>query len=110
MDLTTLVAAFVPLLFVLYWLMGLVKDITNQNWNGIITRVGAFIVAFGVVNLYAHSKLEFGGADVIADLPWQALALAALAIAAGGGTLNDTFRTFNHSDSNVIETLIPPHT
>ena len=51
-------AALVPLAFIIYWVTDLAKDITNANKNGIVTKVTAFVGAFGVLSLYALSLIH----------------------------------------------------
>jgi len=109
MDLTTLLAALVPLSIVIYWFIGMVKDATNKNWNGVATRLAAVAAAFGAVVLYAHSSINLGGNshDVIKTLSWTDQLLAALLFAATAGTGSDVLRTFNRSDTTVDERLLP---
>ncbi len=112
MTLSELLAVLVPLAFIIYWIVGLLKDATNRNLNGVVTRVIAFVGAFIVIVLYAHSSIDLGGSARAAfdSLGTADQILLALAVAAGGGTLSDGFRTFNRHDTNVAPTLVPPKT
>ena len=93
-DLLASVAALAPLAFVINWLVETLKDATNQNWNGLSTRIGALVVAFGSVSAYAHSA--FGNSLAIAPgtnlgtMNCAGLFLISVAVAAGGGTLADS--------------------
>ena len=108
MDLSQVLAALVPLTFVIYWVVDGLKDITNRNWGSLTTKVAAFVGGFAVISLYAHSQLDVGGSlQYISRVPWQGLALAALVIASSGGALSDALRAFNHSDPNVKPPLVP---
>lgn len=107
MNLQQVLAALVPLTFVIYWLVDLSKDVTNKNWNGLVTKTLAVVAGFAVISLYAHSSLDVGGSlKYVSNVPWQGLLLAALIIAASGGTLSDFLRTFNASDANVKDKLL----
>lgn len=107
-DLSTLVAALVPLAFMIYWVTDAVKDVTNRDVNGIVTKVAAYVGAWVVVSLYAHSQVDLGGsAAALAALPWQGTALIALAIAAGGGSFSDYLRARNAADTSVKSKLLP---
>lgn len=108
MTLAALVAALVPLTFMINWLVDGLKDVTNKNWNGLITKVTAYVGAFAVISLYAHSTLDLGKSlAFVSRLPWQGLALASLAVAASGGTLADYLRARNPADTNVKDKLVP---
>lgn len=105
-DLSTLVAALVPLAFMVYWVTDAVKDLTNRDWTGLKTKLAAYLGAWVVVSLYAHSRLNLGGTvAAFAALPWQATALIALAIAAGGGSFADYLRARNNADPSVKSKL-----
>ena len=107
-DLGEVLAAIVPLAIAINWLVGLLKGITNLDKNDIVTRVTAFVGSFIVISLYAHGSLDVGGSlPTVSALPWQGLAFASLFIASTGGTLADTFKTFNRSDTSVAKKLIP---
>lgn len=109
MNLQQVLAALVPLTFLITWLTDTVKDVTNKNWNSLLTKAVAVAAAFSVISLYAHGSLDVGGSlKYISTVPWQGLLLAALILAASGGTLADTLRAFNKSDASVKSTLLPP--
>jgi hypothetical protein len=109
MDLQSLFAALVPLGFIIYWLVSLLKNLTNKNWSGATTQLIAFGAAVVAVVLYAHSSIDIGGTRSTFDvLGWTDQVLLALAVAATGGVTSDTLRTFNRNDDNVQPTLIPP--
>lgn len=92
---------------VVNWLINGAKDITNQNWNGLITRVVAWVVAFGAVSLYAHQTMPILNQVNLSTLNGGAQAALALGMAASGGTISDVLRTFNRSDGTVQPTLVP---
>lgn len=99
------IVAFGP---VIYWLVDLVKDLKNGDANGSVTKILAVIIAFGVVNLYAHSGTNLGGSgNFIASLNWCALLLASLVFAATGGLINDHLRARNAADTTVKSKLLP---
>lgn len=103
--------ALIPLALVVYWSVGFLKDVTNKNWNGVITRLVALVGAFGAVVLYCHTRWASGfhidSSTTLAGLGWAEQVLVALTFAAGGGTVSDTLRTLNRSDGSVAYTLIP---
>jgi hypothetical protein len=100
-------AALVPLAFIIYWVVDLCKDISNADKNGIVTKVTAWVGAFGVLSLYAHSGVNLAASlAFVATLSWTGLAFLALAVAASGGVLSDGFRTFNRNDPNVKSKLL----
>lgn len=112
MDLTTLLAAMIPLGILIYWLTDLEKDVTNKNWNGIFTKLSTVIIAFIAVVVYAHSSIELGGDagktghDLISALSWGDQLLLCVLFAATAGTGSDVLRTFNSSDGNVKAKLL----
>jgi len=114
MDIGTLLAAMIPLGILIYWITDTVKDVTNKNWNGLITRVVAVGAAFLAVVAYAHSSIDLGGDvgktghDLISQLSWVDQLLLSVVFAATAGTGNDILRTFNSSDGAYNETMIPP--
>lgn len=103
--------ALIPLALVVYWSVGFLKDVTNRNWNGVLTRVTALAGAFAAVVLYCHTRWAVGfhidSTTTLAGLNWGEQLLVALTFAAGGGTLSDTLRTLNRADGTVAYTLIP---
>lgn len=113
-DLATLLVVLLPLAFVIYWVTDLIKDITNGNWSAVLTKVTAFVGAFLVLNLYAHSQIDLGGdkttaaREFLARLAWSDLMLLGLVIAAGGGSFADYLRARNSADPTVKDTLLPP--
>lgn len=114
MDIGTLLAAMIPLGILIYWFTDTVKDVTNRNWNGLLTRAVAVGGSFLAIVLYAHSSINLGGDagktghDLISQLAWVDQLLLSLVFAATAGTGNDVLRTFNRNDGGVKETLIPP--
>jgi hypothetical protein len=114
MDIGTLLAAMIPLGILIYWITDAVKDATNKNWNGLITRVVAVVASFIAIALYAHSSIDLGGEvgktghDLISQLSWNDQLLLSVVFAATAGTGNDILRTFNHNDYTVKESIIPP--
>lgn len=108
MDLSQVLAALVPLSFVVYWTVDLLKDITNGDRNAILTKVGALVFADVIFTLYAHGGLDVGGSlKYVSNVPWQGILLAAWVLAASGGTLSDVLRTFNRNDPTVKSKLLP---
>lgn len=111
MDITAIAAILLPLAFVLFWLVGLFKDITNGNGNGVVTRLTAFAGAFIVVNLAAHSvafaQRSIGNGLTFGQLAWGDLLLVSLVIAAGGGGFSDYLRAKNPADGTVMPSLLP---
>lgn len=109
MNLSQVLAALVPLTFLIHWLTDMSKDVTNRDWNSLFTKWWATGVAFLVTTLYAHGSLDIGGSlKYVSNVPWPGLLLAALILASSGGTLADVLRTFNKSDTTVKSKLIPP--
>jgi hypothetical protein len=114
MDIGTLLAAMIPLGILIYWFTDLVKDVTNRNWNGLLTRAVAVGASFLAIVFYAHSSINLGGDlgetghDLISQLGWVDQLLLSLVFAATAGTGNDVLRTFNHNDYTVKESIIPP--
>lgn len=114
MDLSTLLAAMVPLGILIYWLTDLEKNVTNKNVNAILTKLSTVAIAFLAVVVYAHSSIELGGAagkaghDLLSSLSWGDQLLLCVLFAATAGTGSDILRTFNNSDPTVKPTLIPP--
>jgi hypothetical protein len=110
-PLTAVVATLLVLAPVIYWLTDLVKDlkdgITTGAWNGSVTKLVAVLIAFGMANLVAHSGLNIGGSGhTLENLSWQALLVATLFFAAGGGLISDHLRARNPSDVTVKSTLL----
>lgn len=93
---------------VVNWLINGLKDITNYNWNGVITRAVAYAVSLGSVVLYAHQSIPILNFINLHTLNGGAQAALALGMAASGGTISDVLRTFNRSDGTVQPTLLPP--
>lgn len=92
---------------VVNWVINGVKDITNQNWNGVATRVTAYVVSLGSVAMYAHQTIPILNSINLSALNGGAQAALALGMAASGGTISDILRTFNKSDGTVQPTLLP---
>lgn len=110
MDLTTLLAAMIPLGIFIYWVIEFAKDVTNKNWNGVLTRSLAVGAAFLILTVYANSSITLGGdaVNALKNLGWADILFLSLAFAATSGTGADVLRTFNRSDPKVALTLIPP--
>lgn len=120
-DLASLLTLLLPLAFVVYWLVDLEKDISNfvaapsrDTFNPIFTKVSAWLAAFVVLNVVAHSAIDLGGdksgplRDFLSRLGASDLALIAVVIAAGGGAFADWTRTRNNADTTVKSKLLPP--
>jgi len=110
-PLTAVVATIVALGPAIYWLVDLVKDITDAfnggGWNGVVTKFSAVLAAFGIATLVAHSGLNIGGSGAaLATLPWEALLVASIVFAATGGVLSDFLRARNNADSTVKSKLL----
>lgn len=107
MTLQAVVALIIALSPVVYWIVDLVKDLKNLDANGIVTKVAAVVVSFGLLSLLVHSGLDFGkSSPFISQLQWQALLLASLVFAATGGLLNDHLRAKNPADNTVKSKLL----
>jgi len=112
-DLATLVAVLAPLAIIVHWLTDATKDVTNRNWNGLLTKGLAVAISVGVVVIAAHSSLDLGGGSlsVLAGLGWADELLIGLLIAATGGTvIENGLKAINRSDPSVSAKLIPPAT
>lgn len=112
LDISTLLAAMIPLGILIYWLTDLVKDIKAGDVNAVVTKVVSVGIAFLVVTAYAHSSIEFGGDagkaahGAISSLSWLDALMLATMFAATAGTGSDVLRTFNNSDGSVKKTLL----
>jgi hypothetical protein len=93
-DLLASVAALAPLAFLVTWVTETLKDATNKNWNGLTTRIAAYVGSFAVVSAFAHTpwavSVTIAHGTNLSTLNWAALALVALAVTAGAGTLADS--------------------
>lgn len=112
MDITTLLAAMIPLGILIYWMTDLVKDAKNKDWNAVVTKITSVAIAFVAVVVYAHSSIELGGDSskaahaLISALSWTDQLLLCVVFAATAGTGSDVLRTFNSSDTSVKKTLL----
>lgn len=108
MNIGVLLVALLPLAFVIYWVTDVLNNISNGEWRALLKQAIAFAAAFIVISLFAHSEVNLGGGEGVANvskafaqLPWQAVALLSLVIAAGGGSFADYLRARNPADSTV---------
>lgn len=103
MEATVLAAISV----VINWWLNLMKDVTNKNWNGVLTRVVALVVAIITVMTAAHQSIPILGSINLQSLNGGAQLGLALFGAASAGTVTDVLRTFNRADVNVQPKLAP---
>lgn len=93
-DLLASVVALAPLAFLVTWVTETLKDATNKNWNGLTTRIAAYVGSFAVVSAFAHTpwavSVAIAHGTNLSTLNWAALALVSLAVTAGAGTLADS--------------------
>lgn len=107
MTLQAVIAVLIAFAPVVYWTVDLIKDLKHGDANGAVTKLLAVLVAFLLVSLYAHSRLDLGGSGkFIASLPWQALLLASWVFAATGGLISDHLSARNVSDTRVKSRLL----
>lgn len=91
------------------WATDFVKDITNKNLNGILTRMVAVAIAWGLIALSSHQSIPVLVNTLdLTKLSGFDLFLLSFPVAATAGTGNDILRTFNHADTNVQAKLISP--
>ena len=101
-------AAIVVLVsLVVNWFINGVKDATNKNWNGLISRITALAAAVIAVSGYAHQTVPMLDTIQLTTLNFGAQIALAVGVAASGGTIVDILRTFNRSDESTQPTLVP---
>lgn len=107
MELGQVLAVLVPLTPVIYWTVSVVKHLTSQAWNALITQVVTLLAAWGIVSLFAQAThLTLNNAkNPLLNLNEAELFLVAWIIAATGGALNDFLRTRNNADSSTLPRL-----
>lgn len=96
--------------FVVYWLIGALKDVTNRNVNGLLTR--AIALAAGAAAVWAYGQTDWAegvkiGGQILSDLNAVEIVLAGLSLASLAGTGSDALRAFNRSDESVAPKLLP---
>ena len=107
------VSVLVALAFAVNKVVSTVKDATNRQWNGVITQVAVWVLAFLAIVLAAHSQLTQnlplpGVGLPLSTLDWPSQVLLALFAGSTGSVVFDFKKAFDSTDSAAEPTLLTP--
>jgi len=105
---------FVPMVAmgsIVFCLINLLKNLTNKNWNPVVTQLIAWVAGVVVVMLFAQTDwaetLTFGDRS-LASLNGSSLFVIGLMASSILGVVNEVKKALDDHDSAVQPPLIPP--